>query len=437
METLDSLQNENTNDQIQKLLNQNAELCSYKSISKKLELEIQILYKSKQSKKEECEEQAQEIVVLKDKLEENRQEYEALLKEVDDINLEFDQLQCDKNKTISKLEQCSKKKSDIEYKLMKKTEEVRILKDNNASLKKMFEEKVANLKMDYNKQIIEVSKGIYSNIQDREIFKDPLLNHNAIKVSESYQQDASLKLSHLNHSVSSTKNDISFLKQVETSENITEVLEMFKKYEEKIKLLITENKKLQLLVNKNNMNEKEALLNLKLTKQIELLNDELLFYKKQDQNNQYIEKMVVRDIDQHKELKEYKMLKNISESIQAKILQKRISKLETSLKKYDIEMDERSIQDQENIELQIEKARKEQFTELEGYVKSQLLPMLSQEKDENAEKLGNEICSLKCVNESYKEKVLALQTQKEKLLCSNCDLRSLVKTLEDEITSNK
>ena len=157
--------------------------------------------------------------------------------------------------------------------------------------------------------------------------------------------------------------------------------------------------------------------------QIEYLNKQLYYYKSIWQNNLYIEKVYIRQ--NYYGLETHKLLRELLEKFKKiSILELRVQKFENSVKKFKIDVNNKSIQDKIDTDEKIEAELKSQREKLDKYLKSRLQIILTHvsDKDQSFDTLSDKISALKQNKKVFCNKISSLVTTRKKYLSQISDL---------------
>lgn len=124
--------------------------------------------KKLQAKQEDSQNVTQENFELQDQLDESQHAYQALITEISSLKSEFEKLQCELNKSNCENESLKKSSANLNQKLITKQDEVNILKSHFENSKKIFKEKVTQLRKEFNDKIIDYAKQIYPSYVDKD-----------------------------------------------------------------------------------------------------------------------------------------------------------------------------------------------------------------------------------------------------------------------------
>lgn len=279
---------------------------------------------------------------------------------------------------------------------MKKTEELRLAKSQQINMKHTFDTKLKQLRKEYNNKLVDYGKSIYPNMVDKQnvLFEDSFVQSRTNTKQDSQLHGSILRMSHLTNSKLTPTNEFNALKQIETAENINDVVSMYRKLTEQIVQLMQENKVLQMQVIRSDAKMKEEALNLNWSQQVEVLDTKLEQLNNFTSKDAKFELCVVTDIDQHKEIETYKLLRDLAaKTKKINSLEKRISMLEMLQKTSQMQSYNDKIDIEEKIQLEIE----EQAENIDQYIKTQLPSLVygSIDSKDTLYKLEKQIVSLK------------------------------------------
>ena len=433
-EAIQMIQNQSSDDLTAKFLEQNSELWWLKSINSKLEAEIQTCFNNLSKVNEELNEKYSENEILIEKLEENESAYETLRKEVETLTTDFENIESEKTKALNEVANLTKKKQDIEYKLSKKEDEMKLMKTQINLAKKSFNEKLIEIKKKFGGKLVEFGSSIYPNIanKDKKTLNSSFMQSKGQGATEGQFQGSILRISQLVSTKPDTKEDLSILGNLEQVENINDLISLHSKYVEHITELTTENRilKMQVIESDTKLNQEALIWN--LIQKIESLNQHLQYYKSCINENQHGVEFVVAEIDQNKEIENCKLIRELaSKTKKISLLDKRVTKLESLSKTSKIYSFKDKIEFDEKIEQEVQL----KFESLDKYMKEQLSFLVTDCQDSNKliERLQALILSLKKHEIVISNKLATVTISKEKLYTNNWEMKGAIQELEKEI----
>jgi len=329
-----------------------------------------------QTQSEECQELSIQCQNLNEKVDEDESAYQTLVKEIEDLTNDFETIDSDRSKALSEVGILTRKNKDLEQKLLQKCEEIKILKSQHGNVKKVFDGKITQIKRQFNNKLVEYGKLIYPDMVDKQsvIFEDSFVHSKRSNRNESNMLESVLRMSHLANSKVGNQKNLSMLQNLENIENIDDVLAVHNKLVDQIVHLFQENRVLQMKVIRSDAQLNEDILSTHLAQQVENLNKHLQYYRSQHYDHGCKEEYVVLGINQHKEAQTYKLHRELaSKCKKIDTLEKRISQLEMLEKSSKIQSYQDKISTDENIQQEVEV----QTENLEQYVKTQLVGLLS------------------------------------------------------------
>lgn len=228
------------------MLNYDASSQSTQSSKQKLKLDI-----NKQSElNQEISEKYNENEELSEKLEENENAYEIIKKEVDTLTTDFENIESEKVKALTEVVNIAKKKQDLEYKLNKREDELKLVKSQIAIAKKSFSERLIEIKKKFGSKLVEFGTSIYPNIakRDKIVLNNSFVQSKGPIVSDEQFQSSILRISQLVSTKPDIKEEILTLRRLEQVENINDLINLHSRFVEQITELVTENRILKMQV---------------------------------------------------------------------------------------------------------------------------------------------------------------------------------------------